>query len=85
MDRPPLVQFRWISLSSAVFVAWHPINHYLIGLTDTSLFVRPGFLIIVTMLGYGCGYLYLKTGSLWAPVALHWATTLIWNLFLGRP
>jgi predicted Abi (CAAX) family protease len=78
-------RFAALSVSSLVFVAWHPFNHYVIGMSDTSLFVEPGFLVIVLMLGYLCGHLYLRTQSLWPAIAIHWATTLIWNLFLGRP
>ncbi len=80
-----LRRFAALSFSSLVFVAWHPFNHYLIGMSDTSLFIEPGFLVIVLMLGYLCGHLYLRTQSLWPAIAVHWATTVVWNLFLGRP
>lgn len=77
---------RWsaIGLSTVAFVLHHPLNHFLVGFTDTSLFVAPGFLVIVAALGLTCGYGYLRSGSLWVPIAIHWATVVVWNLFLGR-
>ena len=70
--------------STALFVAMHPLNHWLIGLSDTSLFTNPTFLVIVTLLGLTCAIQYLKTRSLWVPIATHWLTVVVWNLFLGR-
>ncbi len=80
----PLRQFGAVTLSSLVFTAYHPLNHFLVGLSDTTLFVHPAFLLIVLALGYACGYAYLRTGSLRAPILIHWLTTVVWNLFLGR-
>lgn len=77
-------RFVAITASTALFVLMHPMNAWFVGLSDTSQFLEPSFLVIVTALGYACGYLYLRTGSLWAPIALHWATVVAWNLFLGR-
>ncbi len=80
----PLRQFAAVAFSAILFTLYHPANHYLIGLSDTSLFVEPAFLLIVMALGFTCGYAYLRSGSLWMPIAIHWATTVAWNLFLGR-
>lgn len=77
-------QWLAIGLSTIAFVLHHPMNHLLIGFTDTSLFVDPGFLVIVAALGITSGFAYLRSGSLWAPIAIHWATVVVWNLFLGR-
>ena len=70
--------------STALFVAMHPLNHWLIGLSDTSAFTDPVFLVIVALLGLTCAMQRLKTGSLWLPVLTHWATVVVWNLFFGR-
>ena len=83
-DAPPVSRFAAVSVSTAIFTIWHPLNHWLIGLSDTSIFVEPAFLFIVVALGYACGYAYLRTGSLWAPIFIHWLTTVVWNLFFGR-
>ena len=73
-----------VALSTGLFVAMHPLNHWLIRLSDTSAFTDPVFLVIVTLLGLTCAVQRLKTGSLWLPIATHWATVVVWNLFLGR-
>lgn len=74
-----------VAASTFVFVVYHPLNAKTLSLSDTSMFTDPAFLAIVTLLGLVCGFAYLRTGSLWIPVAIHWATTLVWNLALGRP
>lgn len=84
MDASWQKQWLAIGLSTIVFVLHHPMNHFLIGFTDTSLFIDPGFLVIVAALGVTSGFAYLRSGSLWAPIAIHWATVVVWNLFLGR-
>lgn len=83
-EAEPLNRFAAVSVSTAIFTVWHPLNHWLISFTDTSLFVEPAFLVIVVALGYACGYAYLRTRSLWAPILIHWATVVMWNLFFGR-
>ncbi len=84
MSAPPAKRLVAISISTALFVLMHPLNAWFVGLSDTSQFVTPTFLIIVTALGFTCGHLYLQTGSLRAPILLHWVTVVAWNLFLGR-
>lgn len=79
-----LHQFLAVTISTGLFVLMHPLNAWLIGLSDTSQFLEPSFLAIVTALGYTCGFIYLKSGSLRAPILVHWATVVSWNLFLGR-
>lgn len=83
-DAQPFERFAAVTVSTAIFTVWHPINHWLLSFTDTSLFVEPAFLVIVVALGYACAYAYLRTGSLWAPIFIHWATVVMWNLFFGR-
>jgi len=84
-NRPKAIRMLALGLSTLIFVAWHPFNHYFISLSDTSLFIKPSFLAIVAALGLVCGHLYLKTRSLWPSVMVHWATGVVWTLFLGRP
>lgn len=77
-------QFVAITISTGLFVLMHPLNAWLVGLSDTSQFLEPSFLFIVSALGYTCGYLYVRSGLLRAPILVHWATVVSWNLFLGR-
>ena len=84
-DARPIRQVTAIAGSTALFVVYHPLNARFVSLSDTSLFTTLPFLAIVTALGVTCSVAYLRSRSLWAPIAIHWATVLVWNLFLGRP
>ena len=37
----------------------------------------------VATLGYTCGYAYLRSGSLRAPILIHWVTVVVWNLLFS--
>lgn len=75
-------RFAAASASTAVYVAAHPISP-LLGLSESDFFLDPWMLLIVGVLGYTCAYAYLRSGSLRAPMLIHWATVVVWNLFLG--
>jgi predicted Abi (CAAX) family protease len=74
-----------IGLSTLIYVAWHPLE----GLTflpgASSLFTRPDFLAVTTLLGLACAEMRWRTGSLWPAVLLHWALVVIWKTWLGGP
>jgi membrane protease YdiL (CAAX protease family) len=74
-------RFWAVTGSTAVYVAAHPIVP-LIGLVDSDFFLSPWMLIVVAILGYTLGYSYIRSWSLWAPIVIHWATVVVWNLFL---
>lgn len=78
-------QIAAVTLNTAAFVVYHPINHWTLSLSETDMFVEPAFLLIVAALGAACGYVRLRTRSLWSPIAIQWLTVVVWNLFLGRP
>ena len=71
-----------VSASTAVYVAAHPVSP-LLGWSESDIFLEPPVLLVVAALGYTLGYAYLRSGSLRAPVLIHWATVVVWNLFLG--
>lgn len=75
-------RFAAVSASTALYVAAHPLSP-LLGLSESDFFLDPRMLFVVAMLGYTCGYAYLRSGSLRAPILIHWATVVVWNLFLG--
>lgn len=75
-------RFLAVTASTALYVAAHPLSP-LLGLTDFDFFLDPWILLVVGILGYTCGYSYLRSGSLRAPMLIHWGTVLVWNLFLG--
>ena len=75
----------WSGLSLALFVAAHPFTAWSVWHWSRRIFYRPAFLVIVALLGTVCTVAYLYTGSVWAPVSIHWATIVGWKLFFGGP
>ncbi len=82
MSAGPKKQFLAVTASTGLFVAVHPIAAKLVGTTG-DFFLNPWMLVVVAVLGYATGYAYLRSGSLRAPILIHWATVVIWNLFFG--
>jgi predicted Abi (CAAX) family protease len=81
------VSHRFLSLycffSIAVFVAWHPINAMTITPSAYPMFTNPIFLCLAALMAIACTITYLRTGSLWVPVAIHWLTVLAWVFLLS--
>lgn len=69
--------------STLLFVAWHPLGAMTVNPSAKAIFLDPAFLLIVTALGITCGYSYVVSKSLWAPVLIHWTTVVVWVFFLG--
>ncbi|MCI5144128.1 MAG: CPBP family intramembrane metalloprotease [Candidatus Electrothrix sp. AR3] len=70
-------------ISATLFTIWHPLNALTINLSAKEVFLNPYFLIIVFCLGVICSLSYIYSKSLWAPIIIHWTTTVIWVIFLG--
>lgn len=70
---------RWhlSGLSWLFFVAYH-LHPFV-----PSFFRTLAFLIGAGLLGLICTLSYLKSGSLWMPVVLHWSIVVVWLLVLG--
>ncbi len=83
IEASPLRRFAAVSASTAVYVAAHPLSPLFLGRDSLNVFLDPMMLLIVAVLGYTCGYAYLRSGSLRAPILIHWLTVVVWNLFLG--
>jgi predicted Abi (CAAX) family protease len=79
--RPRIIAALAVSL--ACFVAWHPVNAWLFLPTAWPVFANGWFLALAAWLGVCCAGLYLRTGSLWPGVALHWLTVVAWKCALG--
>lgn len=63
--------------SLAAYLAAHP----LLALVDPArqpLFLSPVFLLLTALLGAACLAAYLRSGSLWPPVTLHWLVVMVW-------
>jgi predicted Abi (CAAX) family protease len=69
--------------SIAVFIAWHPINAMTINPPAYPMFTNPMFLSLAALMAIACTITYIKTGSLWVPVAIHWLTVLAWVFLLS--
>ena len=75
--------WAWIGLSTALFVAWHPLETMWLPQTWAAPFLRPDFLVIAAILGLACAVLRHRSGSLWTAVAVHWAAVVCWKTWLG--
>ncbi|HEX9949922.1 MAG TPA: CPBP family glutamic-type intramembrane protease [Thermodesulfobacteriota bacterium] len=66
-----------------VFIVWHPINAMTINHPAFAIFTNLVFLCLAALMGIACTITYLKTGSLWIPIVIHWLTVLAWVFFLN--
>ncbi len=67
----------------ALFVVWHPINGLLLKTEASQTFLDPVFLLLATLLGGCCTFVYLRTGSIWPSTLIHWLSLVSWKAFLG--
>lgn len=73
----------WSVAALAAFVAWHPLNAWLLRPAARALFYDPAFLSLAGLLGLTCTLAYLRTGSIWPPLLFHWLVVALWGLWLG--
>jgi membrane protease YdiL (CAAX protease family) len=71
-------------LQAAFFATWHlvqPIKHYQTGATDLMGVLMESVVIFIGsgIIGLVYGYMYYKTGSLWAPWIAHFVNNTILN------
>jgi predicted Abi (CAAX) family protease len=71
------------ALSLIVFVAVHPLNGIFVRVQSRAVFTDPIFLTLAALLGLACTVAYRISGSIWPPVAMHWATVAVWTICLG--
>jgi predicted Abi (CAAX) family protease len=69
--------------SIALFIAWHPINAMTLNHPAFSMFTNPIFLSLAGLMAIACTITYLRTGSLWVPIAIHWLTVVVWVFLLS--
>jgi predicted Abi (CAAX) family protease len=72
-----------VAASVMLFVAWHPLNATLFLPAARPLFSDARFLTLAGLLGLCCSVVYLRTGSVWPGVALHWLVVVTWKAVLG--
>lgn len=68
-----------IGLSTAAFVAWHPLEAYLFLEEAIPWFTDPIFLVFVGIYGLFSAYLRKTTGSLWPSILSHWVVVISWK------
>jgi predicted Abi (CAAX) family protease len=76
---------RWIFVivALALFVAWHPLNGWLLKVSARSIFFDPTFLLLAAILGATCTTAYYRTASVWPAVMIHWLTLMVWKIVFG--
>lgn len=73
-----------ILATTTAFCLWHVLETTWLP-RAAPIFLRPDFLAWTVLLGLACAILRRRSGSLWPPVALHWAAVLAWETWLGGP
>lgn len=73
----------WGSLSTILFIFYHPLNARHFYPKGHPTFFDPSFLTLTTLLGIACAIVYGLTFSLWTAIILHWLTVVIWLFALG--
>jgi predicted Abi (CAAX) family protease len=76
-------QMAAVAVSVVLFIAWHPINAALFLPAARPLFSDARFLALAGLLGLCCSVVYLRTGSVWPGVVLHWLVVVAWKAALG--
>lgn len=75
-----------IVVSIAAFVFWHPAQAWFgFGPAWSSMFLEPGFLIVVAVLGVTLSWLRDRSNSLWPPILMHWLVVCAWKFLGGGP
>jgi predicted Abi (CAAX) family protease len=77
--------YQWIAggVSLMLFVVYHPLNATFFIRSARTIFSSFAFLTSAAMLAIVCTLAYLKSGSIYPPIILHWIFVLSWLLFFG--
>jgi len=77
--------YQWISgsISLILFIAYHPLNATFFIKNARTTFSSFAFLTSAATLAIVCTIAYLKSGSIYPPVILHWVFVLAWLLGFG--
>ena len=77
--------YQWIfgSISLILFIIYHPLNATFFIRNARTTFSSFVFLTSAATLAIVCTVAYLKSGSVYPPIVLHWIFVLGWLLGLG--
>ena len=76
-------QFFLIIVSLVLFIVSHPLNAIFFRRNAKTTFNSFAFLTFAAILGVVCTIAYLKSGSIYPPIILHWIFVLGWLLGFG--
>jgi predicted Abi (CAAX) family protease len=79
----PWIWLVWGSLSTILFILYHPFNARYFYPPGYPTFFDPTFLTLAGLLGVVCAIAYGLTQSLWPAIILHWLAVIIWLFILG--
>ncbi|WP_416350830.1 type II CAAX prenyl endopeptidase Rce1 family protein [Rivularia sp. UHCC 0363] len=83
-EQAPLTyQLISASISLILFIIYHPLNAAFFIRNARTTFSNFVFLTSAAFLAIVCTIAYLKSGSIYPPVILHWVFVLGWLLGLG--
>jgi predicted Abi (CAAX) family protease len=74
----------WVThlvLALFAFAVWHPLQAWTFRNRMRPVFTNPVFLMLVFGLGAVCAALYLRSGSIWPAVLVHWFAVLFLFIF----
>lgn len=77
---------RFRALSMAIAVPLFVLGHPLIGILVPScreLFFDLRFLVLCVGFGAASSLVYLRSGSIWPSVTMHWTVVVAWKLWFG--
>ena len=88
--RGPLVlpRFRTLPVAAILlvaFVAWHPVQAYLLFPGEAELFSSLAFLAVAAALGLAASVSAWRSGGLILPVLMHWTLVAGWIIGWGGP
>lgn len=68
-----------ITLSTILFIIWHPVAGFLIIPEAIPYMTDLRFLFFVALFGIAFCFMRKWTGSLWTPIMCHWLLIVIWK------
>ena len=82
-----LLPCRWVALAVlagvTLFVLGHPLVAWLLAPATRPLAYHPVFLGLCAVFGVFASLAYLRTGSVWPCVLMHWAVVVGWKIWFG--
>jgi predicted Abi (CAAX) family protease len=72
-----------VAVAVALFVLGHPLVAWLVAPATRALAYNPVFLGLCAVFGVISSLAYLRTGSIWPSVLMHWTVVVGWKIWFG--